>query len=82
MGAPTSAILAEMYIQNMKHKQIYPILLKHKIIGYFRYVDDILLVYNQNKTNIEEILPDFNKQQPTIKFTILNSIQFNLFNVL
>jgi hypothetical protein len=32
MGAPTSAILAETYIQNMKHKQIYPILLKHKII--------------------------------------------------
>jgi hypothetical protein len=48
--------------------QIYPILLKHKIIGYFRYADDILLIYNQNKTNIEEMLGEFNKQ-PTIKFT-------------
>jgi hypothetical protein len=42
MGAPPSAILAEAYIQNMEHKQIYPVLLNHKIIGYFRYVDDIL----------------------------------------
>jgi hypothetical protein len=54
----------------MEHKQIYPILLKHKIIGYFRYVDDILLIYNQNKTNIKEMLAEFNKQQPRIKFTI------------
>jgi hypothetical protein len=28
MGAPTSAILAEAYIQNMEHKQIYPIIMK------------------------------------------------------
>jgi hypothetical protein len=28
MGAPTSAILAEMY-KHMEHKQIYPILIKH-----------------------------------------------------
>jgi hypothetical protein len=54
----------------MEHKQIYPVLLNHKIIGYFRYVDDILLIYNQNETNIDEMLAEFNKQQPTIKFTI------------
>jgi hypothetical protein len=29
MGAPISAILAESYIQNMKHKHMYPILIKH-----------------------------------------------------
>jgi hypothetical protein len=28
MGAPTSSILAETYIQHMEHKQIYPILKK------------------------------------------------------
>jgi hypothetical protein len=77
MGAPTSAILTGIYIQNMEHKQIYPMLLKHKIIGYFRYVDDILLIYNQNKTNIEEILTEFNKQQPTIKFTIKKETQIH-----
>jgi hypothetical protein len=43
---------------------------KSSSLQYFRYVDDILLIYNQNKTNIEEMLAEFNKQQPTIKFTI------------
>jgi hypothetical protein len=49
MGAPSSSVLAATYIQHMKHKQMYPILIKQQIITYFRYVDDI--VYYQNKTN-------------------------------
>jgi hypothetical protein len=36
MGAPTSAILAAVYIQYIEHKKLYPILKKHEIIGYFR----------------------------------------------
>jgi hypothetical protein len=32
MGAPTSAILAEVYIQHMEHKQLYPILTEHQIM--------------------------------------------------
>jgi hypothetical protein len=31
MGAPTSAILAEMYMQHMEHKKLYQILLKPDI---------------------------------------------------
>jgi hypothetical protein len=47
----TSAVLAEAYIQNMEHKQIYQILIKHQIIGYFGYVTDKLIIYDQRKTN-------------------------------
>jgi hypothetical protein len=61
MGAPISAILAETYIQHMEHKQIYPVLLKHQIIGYYRYVDDTPIIYDQKKTNIDETLIGFNK---------------------
>jgi hypothetical protein len=43
MDAPAS-IFAEAYVQNMEHKQIYPILVKQQIIEYFRYVDDIHLL--------------------------------------
>jgi hypothetical protein len=32
MAAPTSAILAKVYIQHMEHKQLYPILMKHPIL--------------------------------------------------
>jgi hypothetical protein len=70
MGAPTSAILAEIYIQNMEHTQIYDILKKQHIIGYFRYVDAILIIYDNKKTNLKDTINEFNKLQPTIKFTI------------
>jgi hypothetical protein len=60
MGAPTPALLAETYIQHMEHKQLYQILLKHKITGYFRYVDDILIVYNKKQTDIDKTIIEFN----------------------
>jgi hypothetical protein len=69
LGAPTSAILAETFIQHMEHKYIYPILNTQQIIAYYRYVDDILIIYNKKKTNIEETLTHFNNIQPS-KFTI------------
>jgi hypothetical protein len=70
MGAPASAILAEIYIQNMEHTQIYNILIKQHIIAYFRYVDDIVIVHDNKKTNIDNMINEFNKLQSKIEFTI------------
>jgi hypothetical protein len=56
MGASASAILSKAYIQNMEHKQIYPMLIKHQIIGNFKYVDEILIICDQRKTYIEGTL--------------------------
>jgi hypothetical protein len=70
MGAPTSSILAETYIQHIEHTQICPILIQQQIIAYFRSVDDIFVIYYQNKMNIDHTLNEFNKLQQTIKFTI------------
>jgi len=42
---------------------------KHKIAGYFRYVDDILLIYDSDHTNIQDIANDFNSLHPNLKFT-------------
>jgi hypothetical protein len=33
-------------------------------------VDDILIICDQRKTNIEKTLTEFNEQQPVIKFAI------------
>jgi hypothetical protein len=52
MGVPISTVLAEAYIQYME--QLCPFLMKYQIIGYFRYVDDISIIYNHKKTNIDE----------------------------
>jgi len=38
--------------------------------GYFRYVDDILLVYEDNLTNIDEVLNLFNNITPGLIFTL------------
>jgi hypothetical protein len=70
MGAPTSAIIAETYLQNLEHNQTYNLLTKHKIIVYFRYVDDILKIYDKNKTHIDTMITEFNIIHPTINFTI------------
>jgi hypothetical protein len=56
MGAPTSAVLAETFIQYMEHKYVYQILNTQQIIAYYWYVDGILIIYNKKKTNIEETL--------------------------
>jgi hypothetical protein len=67
MGAPTSAILAETFIQYLEHTIIYQILRKHQIIDYYRYVDDILIIYNVQHTNT---LDKFNNIHQKIKFTM------------
>jgi hypothetical protein len=46
MGAPTSAILAEIFIQCLEHTKIINILNVYQIIAYHRYVDDILIMYD------------------------------------
>jgi hypothetical protein len=70
MGALTSAILAEIFIQYLEHIMIYKTLQKHQIIDYYRYVDDILIIYNAQLTNIDKTIDEFNKIHPKIKFTI------------
>jgi hypothetical protein len=64
MGAPTSAILAEVFIQYLEHTTFVDILKKFQIIDYHRYEDDILIIYNSRTTNINNTL------HPKIKFTM------------
>lgn len=68
MGAPTSAILSEIYLQYTEHINIYYTLQKHKIHNYCRYVrvDNILIKYDSTKTNIHNMLKELT-QFTTIK---------------
>jgi hypothetical protein len=50
--------------------KIVHILLQYRFVGYFRYVDDILITYKQNLTNTHKVLVCFNKLTPSLKFTI------------
>jgi hypothetical protein len=70
MGAPTSSILSEIYLQYLENTKIYDILSSSKIQGCFRYVDDILVIYNRNYTYIEEVQNSFNNITPGLNFTL------------
>jgi hypothetical protein len=69
MGAPSSSILSEIFLQHIEHAQIPRLSMKYKLVNYFLFVDDILLIFDTNKTNIHSILLDFNSLHPKLKFT-------------
>ena len=44
-------------------------MLNHDVKGYFRYVADILIVYDEDKTKIDTLLDCFNHISTKLKFT-------------
>jgi hypothetical protein len=78
MGAPTSAIFSEIYLQFIEHTALMDILIRHDIRGYFRYVDDLLLVYDVDHTNVHQVLEQFNAVAPTLAFTLEEEIDNKL----
>jgi hypothetical protein len=70
MGAPSSSIFSEIYLQYLENTTIYDLLVQYNIKGYFRYVEDILFVYNKTNTNTDDLLDRFNNGSPELNFTI------------
>ena len=70
MGAPSSSILSEIFLQHSEYSHIPNLSEKHNIIQYYRYVDDILILYDSDHTDGQAILTDFNKIHPNLQFTI------------
>jgi hypothetical protein len=70
MGAPTSSLFSEVFLKYLENTKIYDILQTSKVEGYFRYVDDVLLVYKDSQTNINEVLNQFNSITPGLNFTL------------
>jgi hypothetical protein len=69
MGAPSSGLIAEIFLQHTEHKHLPSITQKHKIVNYFRYVDDILVIFDSTHTYVPDILTDFNVIHPHLHFT-------------
>jgi predicted MPP superfamily phosphohydrolase len=65
MGEPIwSFFLSEIYLQYLGNTKMFDILMQHKTIRYYSYVNDILMVYRNNTTNIQEVLHKFNDLTP------------------
>jgi len=54
----------------MENTLIYDVLRETRVEGYIRYVDDILIIYNENLTDINEIHIRFNSISPDLNFTL------------
>jgi len=67
MGAPTS-IFSEIYLQYMDTTLSYNVLPKTRLEGYFRY--NILILCNENLTDVNEIHNRFNSILPDLNFTL------------
>jgi len=69
MNAPSSGLIAEFFLQHTENTHLARLAHKHRIIDYFRYVDDILLIFDPNHSDIQSILTDFNELHPNLHFT-------------
>jgi hypothetical protein len=70
MGAPTSSVFSEIFLQWLENTKIVDLLIKHEIEGCFRFVDDILVVYSEDKTNIRNLLNQLNNLVVKMNFTL------------
>jgi hypothetical protein len=78
MGAPSSGLIAVIFQQHIEHTHLAHLTHTHRIINYFRYVDDILLIYDSTHTSIQMILEDFNALHPKLQFTAEEEKDHNL----
>lgn len=70
MGSPISGFLADVFINFLETKFFHDFpIIAEKIVYYFRYVDDTLLLINGDETVINEIINKFNTLHSKITFT-------------
>lgn len=70
MGSPLSAILSEVFLQYNEEVFLESLEKDHEILTYKRYVDDILIIYNESdKEEKDKMLEKINSHHPKLSFT-------------
>lgn len=71
MGSPLSGILAEIFLNDFENKHIWADKNKHKdkIVFFYRYVDDVILLFHGNQRQIALFNNYTNNVHPKLKFT-------------
>ena len=69
MGAPSSSIISELFLQYLEQTKLPHIAHNLKLLNYFQYVDDILIIFDSQHTDINKIANEFNTLHPNIEFT-------------
>jgi hypothetical protein len=69
MGFPISSILAEIFLQHLD-TNFYPKITRKNIQFIARYVDDIFIIYDANRTTAEDVLVDHNNMHSSFKYNL------------
>jgi hypothetical protein len=69
MGSPLYSTATKLYLQYFEERIVKHWLETNEIIYYRRYVDDILLIFDQQKTNIHTINSHMNNLHHNLNFT-------------
>jgi hypothetical protein len=78
MGSPISGLVAEIFLQHHEDKLLKSILDTKKIIFYNRYVDNVIIIYDERLTNSNEILNHINNIHPELHFKATNEENNNI----
>jgi len=78
MGSPISGTIAEIYLQYLENDYIKHWLDSNEISFYKRYVDDIFIIYNQNKIKEDQILLKINGIDKNLQFKMTTEENGNI----
>ena len=74
MGAPSSGLIAEIFLQHMEHLHLAHLTHRHRIINYWRYVGDILTpttqIYRQSFTTSMPYTQNYSSRQKQKETTL------------
>ena len=67
MGTICAPSYANIFMDHFERKCKYP-LIEGKSLTYFRYINDIFLIWTRTKNELDQFFKDLNKKHPSIKF--------------
>jgi len=70
MGSPISSTLAEIYLQYLEEEYIKHCLEHKDIVYYRRYVDDLLIIYDQSRIKVDKILNFISNVDARLEFNL------------
>jgi len=68
MGSPISSTVAEIYLQFLEETHTEQWSKSREVVYYKRYVDDILIIFDQNRTNEQAIINQANSIDKHLQF--------------
>jgi hypothetical protein len=68
-GSSIYGIIAEIFLQYLENRHLNQLLDEKCIIFYTRYVDDLFLIYNTDRTTPQKTHDNLNNLHPNLEFT-------------